>query len=72
MAKKITVIVQSEGTQVERDITVGDDFDLKESYYDYLTGIKVGPHGNTVLGAMIGDKYYVRFSDAIEVFEAEQ
>lgn len=70
MAKKVIVttqgVVDGRSTNVAKEI-VTDDFDLREDYYDYMNGVKTGPHGNSVNGAMIGSNYYVRFADVIDI-----
>lgn len=70
MAKKVTIIQQQtiDGRASERVESVNvDDFDLREDYYDYLTGLKKDPNNNAVMGAMIGNEKYVRFSEVIDI-----
>lgn len=74
MAKKVTIIQQQtiDGRASERiESVIVDDFDLREDYYDYLTGIKKDPNGNAVMGAMIGNVKYVRFSEVIDIHVEE-
>lgn len=71
MAKqKVTIIQQKteNGAASERvDTVIVENFDLKEDYYDYLTGVKKDPNNNAVMGAMIGNSKYVRFSEVIDI-----
>lgn len=70
MAKKVTIIQQQtiDGRASERvESVIVDDFDLREDYYDYLTGLKKDPNNNAVMGAMIGNEKYVRFSEVIDI-----
>lgn len=71
MAKKVIIttqgIVDGRSSNVAKEIIVGDDFELFDDYYAYQIGDKADPNGNAVLGAMIGDNYYARFSDVIDI-----
>lgn len=68
MAVKVVVNQQSpDGSRKEPLIIKTDSFNLKEDYFDFQTGVKTGAHGNSVLGAMIGENHYVRFSDVIDI-----
>lgn len=71
MAKKVIVTLQGleAGMQsnIKKEIIVDDDFELYDDYYAYQTGAKQSSHGNDILGAMIGNNYYARFSDVIDI-----
>lgn len=71
MAKKVSIttqgLVDGKQSNVIKEITVDDDFELFDDYYAYQIGAKADPNGNAVLGAMIGKNHYVRFSDVIDI-----
>lgn len=62
--KKITVKLQMQNEPLE--ITV-DDFDLKNDYYDYLTGEIKDSNGNVIPGVLIGENNYIRLIDVVEI-----
>lgn len=76
MAKKVIItsqdVVDGKAHNKEKEVIVDDSFDLREDYFDYLTGTKTDPQGNAVMGAMIGENNYFRFSDVIDIQVVEE
>lgn len=70
MAKKVIITTQKvvDGHSSERqEEVIVDDFDLREDFYDYLSGAKKDPNGNAVMGGMIGANKYVRFAEVVDI-----
>lgn len=70
MAKKVIITTQKvvDGHSSERqEEVIVDDFDLREDFYDYLSGVKKDPNGNAVMGGMIGANKYVRFAEVVDI-----
>lgn len=44
-----------------------DEFNLKEDYYDYLTGKIKDSNGNIIPGVLIGENNYIRLIDVVEI-----
>lgn len=44
-----------------------DDFNLKNDYYDYLTGKIKDSNGNVIPGVLIGKNNYIRLIDVVEI-----
>lgn len=70
MAKKVKIstqkVVNGHSTETVEEVIV-DNFNLREDFYDYLSGVKKDPNGNSVMGAMIGENKYVRFSEVVDI-----
>lgn len=62
------VKVRLQGLMEEKELLIETEkFNLKEDFFDYMNGTKTDKNGNAVLGAMIGNDVYVRFSDVINI-----
>lgn len=62
--KKITVKLQMQNEPLE---IIVDEFNLKEDYYDYLTGKIKDSNGNIIPGVLIGENNYIRLIDVVEI-----
>ncbi len=75
MAKKVIIttqkVVNGHSSEKQEEVIV-EDFDLREDFYDYLSGVKKDPNGNAVMGGMIGANKYVRFAEVVDITVEEE